>query len=334
VLRFYIVDLFDKQTIESKYIIFDMKCCDKCQFATVLDFQYRGFNVFLSVRTFLGMDIYVQKIVKRSGIKPIIIQKYDDYILFTDSLRNYNKFKKSSIFLRYNYFDKSMKDPVITYPFHVGHYLNKTKWIGKDQNQKFRIRLLFNGSVNSRYTNKSIKGFNVVERNKSIEIIQSKFPSLTYCPRSKEELLEELESGRLSEKIVLVIRENFSLSKQDYASLLSSSDFFLALPGMVNPISHNLTESLHAGSIPICQYVPLYDYALRGLCLEYNDEPELIEKIEYALKMDNDSIDQLQQGLKRYIFQRNQFIHDLVNKKFSYAFVNTEKLSLYSDSQL
>jgi hypothetical protein len=333
IIRFYILDLFTKQKKESnysKYVIFDLKSFDKDQIATVLTFRYLGFKVFISIRTFFGMDSYVRKIIKRSHLQPIIIRKTYDFTLFTDSISKYNKYKKSSIFLKYNFFDKSKNDPFITFPFHIGHYLNNTMWVNTGKEHKNRIKILFIGSASLKYSNKSINGFNVIARNESIDIIRNRFPLHTYCPKSKAELFEELESGRLSEKIVLVLRENFSLSKQDYALLLGESDFFLALPGMVNPISHNLTESLYAGSIPICQYIPLYDPALIGLCLEYNNEQELAEKIGYALKIDTDEINKLQEGIEKYILQRNQLMHDLVNRKFTYAFVNTEKLSLYT----
>jgi hypothetical protein len=328
-LRHHIRCLFNYKPAASGYIVLDIKSFEKNQFAHALYLQNIGLNVFITISTFLGMDQYVQNYFDKSGLKPIRLNKNDNFVLFTDCKNKFRRYKNKSIFLRYDFFSKSTNDPFFAFPFHANHYLNKTNWSIEKKPAFSKIKILFIGNTSPQYATNSIYALNLIPRNEAIELIQKKFPDQIYCPDSKSELFAKMNNGELSNKIVLVIREKFSLSKQDYASVLSVSDFFLALPGIYNPISHNLTESIHSGAIPICQYIPLYDPKLTDLCLEYKNEGELIAVIKKALfEEDMDLINKLRTGLENYSSNQHNLLKDILSKKFDYTFMNVGKASL------
>lgn len=328
-LRYYLYGFFNDKPLVSKYIVLDIKSFEKNQFAHALYLQNVGLEVYITIRTFLGMDGYVRNYFKKSGLKPIFLNKNDDFILFTDSKRRLLRFEDQSIFLRYDFFNKAKTDPFFPFPFHANHYLNKTNWNIEKRSDTKKIKILFVGNTSRQYATSSICALNLIPRNEAIEIIQKNFSEYIYCPDSRSALFEKINNGELSNKIVLVIREKFSLSKQDYASVLNTSDFFLALPGIYNPISHNLTESLYSGAIPICQYIPLYDRNLIDLCFEYKSERELIAVIKKVLfEANQDLIKQIQTDLENYLANQKNVLEDIVNKKFNYVFMNVGKASL------
>ena len=328
-LRHYIYRFFAYKEPTFKYIILDIKTFEKNQFAHALYLQNAGLEVYITIRMFLGMDGYVRNYFIKSGLKPILINKNDDFILFTDLKRRLLRYKSQSIFLRYDFFNKAINDPFFAFPFHANHYLNQTNWDTEKKSDSRKIKILFVGNTSPQYSTSSIWALNLIPRNEAIEIIQKNFSDYVYCPDSRSALFEKINNGELSNKIVLVIREKFSLSKQDYASVLNTSDFFLALPGIYNPISHNLTESIHSGAIPICQYISLYDSKLNSLCFEYKSEKELIAVIKKALlEADQDLITKIQSDLENYLANQDKALGDILNKKFNYVFMNVGKASL------
>lgn len=327
--RHYIYGFFNYKASASKYIVLDIKSFEKNQFAHALYLQNIGLKVYITIRMFLGMDGYVRNYFVKSGLKPILLNKKDSFILFSDAKKRLLRYKNQSVLLRYDFFNKAKDDPFFAFPFHANHYLNKTNWGTEKKSEGRKIKILFNGNTSPQYATSSIFALNLIPRNKVIEIIQRNFSDYIYCPDSRSALFEKMHNGELSNKIVLVIREKFSLSKQDYASVLNTADFFLALPGIYNPISHNLTESIHSGAIPICQYIPLYDSKLNGLCFEYKSEKELIAVIKKALfEADQDFIKKIQSDLENYLANQDKVLGDILNKKFNYVFMNIGKASL------
>ena len=49
-------------------------------------------------------------------------------------------------------------------------------------------------------------------------------------------------------------RKRFMLQLKRWLEALAKADFFLACPGVLMPLCHNVIESLVAGAIPILQY--------------------------------------------------------------------------------
>jgi len=68
---------------------------------------------------------------------------------------------------------------------------------------------------------------------------------------------------------------------------LGASEFFLALPGVEMPLSHNLIESLAVGTIPILQYPQYMSPPLihDETCLVYHDKESLIDTIKSVFSM-------------------------------------------------
>jgi len=100
-----------------------------------------------------------------------------------------------------------------------------------------------------------------------------------YLPDSLEAFLNDMESGYLKNKIVLLnTKERFSIPRDKYFYVLLNSNFFIHMAGTGFPFCHNQMESMLAGCIPITQFarffVPNFKHELNSLL--YNTLDELI----------------------------------------------------------
>jgi hypothetical protein len=83
---------------------------------------------------------------------------------------------------------------------------------------------------------------------------------------------------------------------------LAQSDFFLAPPGVVMPLCHNLIEALSVGTIPITEYANSLAPPLQPgrNCIAFRGKDDLIRKLREALAMTSDKIMQMREEVIRY----------------------------------
>ena len=88
------------------------------------------------------------------------------------------------------------------------------------------------------------------------------------------------------------------LNPDEYAQVLSQSDFFLVLPGIGSSLTHSLHECLTFGCVPIiCESAELSAKWSDGLnCLKYHDEATLVACMEWASRMNVAAIEALRIG--------------------------------------
>ena len=110
------------------------------------------------------------------------------------------------------------------------------------------------------------------------ERIKSDLPSeRLFLPKSYAELVEGIEGGSSRRKVVLVNTNDFEIPAEDWLGILSKADFFIHMPGYIQPFCHNHIESLSVGAIPITQFPKLYRPAFEpGVnCLAFRGLEEL-----------------------------------------------------------
>jgi hypothetical protein len=119
----------------------------------------------------------------------------------------------------------------------------------------------------------------------------------------------------------------------DYLEFLSSSDFFIAAPGIRIPHSHNLVEAMSQGSIPILNYSEWLSPALEDgrTCLHFETSEELSRVIQSALVMPASRIREMRAAVihhYRHYLSPAAIGRQLLDRCPSKLFVNAEGTSL------
>jgi len=132
--------------------------------------------------------------------------------------------------------------------------------------------------ITKKYNYDSLKKqFNVNSRYEVFTSIFEKLPKeYIYTPDSLETFLNDMESGHLKNKIVLIERNIFSIPPDKYFNVLLNSNFFIHMAGVAYPFCHNQIESMLAGCVPITQFSrffsPAFTHELNALLFNSLDE--------------------------------------------------------------
>ena len=103
-------------------------------------------------------------------------------------------------------------------------------------------------------------------------------------------------------KCVIVDTGKIWVDDRNWLDTLSRTDFFLSPPGIVMPMCHNAIEAMAVGSIPITNYPEWFDPALEHMknCIVFDDQQDLIMKINQAIAMDDNRISRLRKNVLDY----------------------------------
>jgi hypothetical protein len=112
--------------------------------------------------------------------------------------------------------------------------------------------------------------------------------------------LEQAFDGSCADRLLLVGWPAFR--DDGWIRALGSADFFLTLPGVFMPVSHNAVEAMASGAIPITPYPGWFDPPLTDgeNCLAFTDAESLLSVVNRALKMSAVEIDGLRRGVCDY----------------------------------
>lgn len=89
---------------------------------------------------------------------------------------------------------------------------------------------------------------------------------------------------------------------EEWIRVLGATDFFLALPGVFMPMSHNIIEALAAGCVPITSYPRWFSPALIDgtNCLVYDDAASLVRALRRALEMGPADVERMRSAAADY----------------------------------
>jgi len=92
------------------------------------------------------------------------------------------------------------------------------------------------------------------------------------------------------------------IGREKWLKLVSSCDFFLCLPGVLMPMSHNFIESMAVGTVPIFNYPHwVSPKPVHGEnCLIYKSLEDLFEIIRMLQNLDSEAIRALRNGASRF----------------------------------
>ncbi|MFW5892302.1 MAG: glycosyltransferase [Bacteroidota bacterium] len=221
--------------------------------------------------------------------KITFLQPREFTIGFTDKL-----FLKDHRFLL---LDDDYFNPTLKAFFHIPMTMVDTIYVkGYDEKEyeynvleERRIKAFFAGRFSvSDYNRPLLKEkFGVLTREEIKRIILEEFEQYVNTPFSEKDLFNQKKYN-----IVVVNRDNYNVPTEKIREILSQCNFFIALPGVVMPLCHNIVEAMSAGAIPVLQYADWFHPQLSNNinCIQFNDKAELFDAIENLLTMEEKDI--------------------------------------------
>lgn len=238
------------------------------------------------------------------------------------ALKRHSWYKK--IMVRYDVFSPYwFKKPVIMpFPLHPLHNTpDLDKQLHEFRSARKNMRLFFSGDT---------KGYS----QNRIQYPKVKLPRLsvinTVLERMSDDVLLVSKPSNLSDlrdatyvnKCVIVDTNNIWVDSKDWLGDLARADFFLSPPGIVMPMCHNLIEAMAVGTIPVTNYPEWFDPDLRHMetCIVFDDQEDLINKIQLAMHMDEKQIAKIRMNVIDYYethLKPGVFIHRLESSSAS-----------------
>lgn len=142
--------------------------------------------------------------------------------------------------------------------------------------------------------------FPVVSRLQAVELVRS----ICVIPGSLTELMSGVENETVENSVVIVQLDRFRIPMKELRGVLSRFELFFALPGVYMPFSHNVTEAMSSGCIPLIQdaYARLFRPPLESgvNCVSFEGENDLLQKCVEALEMEEKKKSVIRRGVLSY----------------------------------
>lgn len=308
---------------------------------------HRYFYTLLKFFSIEGYDIFVPEINYASFKRNFVSVSLHDYfpLALKEGLICFGKVpdqsKYQSIFelndknLSHDYFTSLAQSndafhiPMSMHPlFYHNNYWSKEV----DTNNRKKSLFVAGNLDRNGYNAFPTTTFNMASRPETIDYLLS-HSSLNILT-SKTALTQFLDNS--DDKVCVIIDSSKNrIEMPELRPLLGKFYFYLALPGVVMPFSHNLIEALSVGAIPIIHknYAKLMRPKLEHMknALFYEDLDDLGKTIESAFQLDDDTISKMVSNVNHY-YQNNltpkSVINNLISAEFSNYYLQAEHASV------
>jgi hypothetical protein len=220
----------------------------------------------------------------------------------------------------------------LPYPLHprfYGTHLNNSDF-DVYRKQKRTTRIIFSGNFDRKLYSKPIlkeRFPGTISRVEALDHISAKHAEDSRILRTatKEDLYRRL--GSKPEVREFIISEART-PDEDWLSILSKGDFYLCLPGVGMPWSHNAIETMALGTIPILQYNELFYPPLEHLknCISYSSYDSLDEAIQMALTMSEEQVKEMKEAVIKY---HDQYLATSQTLDRIQSFVQSDEESMF-----
>ncbi len=265
-----------------RYVYPFVKCLDLCGYQV---------SVEMSSSAVFTADVYVRLMLREGFISRIVASQNIPSSLTLSDDRGVRRLVISP-----DYFDDAIrcKVPMPMHPFMYSKgIIKEVATLGTRGSRP--IRMLYAGSRGSSHP-RLTQFFDVIPRE---DVLSHLFESSCVRPQI---LQAGVDLDACNADLLLCVRELCDVPQEILLRVMSSASFFLALPGWVMPMSHNLTECMSAGSIPILQYASCLAHPLTPEvnCLAFGSLIELDHVMRRALSMPESEIARLRKNVLRH----------------------------------
>lgn len=332
--RIIIITFFTKP--KGKKVFLDISEIDlnRYLYNLVLFFKLNDYTVYIPKNKKL-----IGKLVKKNGEF-----KYASWILNNDVKIGIPKGSENVCFhykeqLSNDYFNENFyynpdcyRVPMSQYPLMYSHLDIESNI---DVLQKRKKSLFMSGNFDAiRYKEISEGGFfDILNRREVVDFIyeQKYYHNLA----SFDDLMEFIQSPIDCKVILVDTCKDFSIDLNKLMEILKAFDFFLALPGIVIPQSHNLIEAMAMGCIPIMHktYANLFSPSLKHdeTALIYENKEDLDRLVKEIFSKGDDVIVRLRENVIDYYntyLSPKAVIDTITKKKYSKVIIQAEHVSL------
>ncbi len=222
--------------------------------------------------------------------------------------------------------------PMSEYP---AFYFYQFKTPILDLNKRRKNSVFMSGNMDSTYyynISKS-KFFNVLSRREVADFVTKK----TYYVEvdSIEGVYDFINADNDCKLLLIDTKEKFRIPFKDLKSILVQFNYYLALPGIFIPQSHNLIESMSVGCIPVIHknYASLFTPALQHMktAIVYSSLEDLDSKIFELFKFDVQIINLLRKNVYQYhnnYLSPKSVVRKIENNNLSKIYIQAEQKSL------
>lgn len=296
-------------------------------------FKINGYTVYLP-----NSKSLINKLCRKKGEF-----KYASFILNGDVKIGIPKNRKNVFFLAKeqlsnDYFNKNLDRhgsyyvPMSQYPLMYANLINEEKI---DCFSKRKRSVFMAGNFNPEfYAGISGDGFfEILSRREIMDFVynQSYYHQIT----SYEKLVKYIEEP-LDFKVLLIDHtQDFNIKIDKLKEVLKQFDFFMALPGILIPQSHNLIEAMEMGCIPIIHktyadllYPPLQHYQS---AIIYETKQELDIFIKEAFEINEKDVINLRENVLQYYktyLCPKAVVDTIITNNYSKIILQAETISL------
>lgn len=292
------------------------------------DFNYNTFKKYFEPKLKIKSNYFyliLQEHLMVLGQYPKI--KNSNILIIDESILNvdYFNFSSSQSINKEHYYFPMTMHPLF---YNKGIWKNGIKRPVKSKNSIFMI-----GSFNKDlYSGFDEELFKMPSRLSTLRYL--KINSILSSVQSKKELAEFIDSNNDNQCIVIDSTQN-ETPMINLRRLLSCFKFYLVLPGVVMPFSHNLIEALSVGSIPLIHvnYADLLKPKLKHLhtAIIYKDLNDLSIKIKMAYSLNDQITNSMKMNILKY-YHTHLTPYAVVNKihinRYSKIFLPMEHYSV------
>jgi len=317
---------------------------DKCIYIDIRDlFVNRYLYVFIKCFQLNGYTTYLPK--DRKMISDLSKKKgefrYGSWIL--QEKIKFGKPKSSSLILTRtqlsNYYFGSANNsnefhvPMCEYP---GFYFYGVENRIVDKNFSRKKSVFMSGNIDSKYYREITKSeiFDVLSRREVADFVMNQ--PYYFNVNTRDELNNFIISNIDSKVIIIDTKEEkFGISFKELKNILVEFNFYLALPGIFIPQSHNVIEAMSMGCIPVIHknYATLFTPHLIHMenAIIYYNLKELDIQLSKLSYLQDNIIDSMKINVLEYYknyLSPESIVNIIENNNFSRIFIQAENKSL------
>lgn len=294
-------------------------------------FEIEGYQVYVKANwRFLSKltDGYSKKLITENQI--IFLKRKPDSISAQFSDRN--RSGKNGKTLSRDYFSTIFDEDSMSYHIPIGLHpkmYSTGLWNEATRPVEKRQSVFFAGNFDGDLYNKMHvdQKFKMPDRIQIKEMLES-LPNATF-PKTYNELIKNIKDGQID----IVQKRNFQIPQELLRQTIAKYYFFIACPGVLMPLSHNIFEAMSVGTIPIIhwQYARMFHPPLEDLENAILYDNDFLEKIEEALNIGIEQIKTMESAVIKYYetyLTPKAIVENLLRPDVKICFLNAEGASV------